>query len=135
MSESDNQVRSKLRGEWTDDGHRVVPHLDYDSVRLRVECPGEGCKAHAMACECEGSGCARCDHTGREPDVPEGFCWLRDMAPEYDFVEVFFVGGRVDLGADNRIVWKVDYDEWEWALRSQVQTPIDATYNLVSSDG
>ena len=45
---------------------------------------------------------------------------LRDMAPDFGFVEEFYVGTENDLYGDLRIVWKVCYDEWEWALRREV---------------
>lgn len=112
---------NRLHGNWTDDGHTVVPVLDYDSVRLRFECPGEGkCEANKMGCgDCEGSGCPTCDDTGLEKDVPEGFCWVRDMAPEWDFLEAFHTGGKVDLTGDTRILWIAAWDEWEWTLRKE----------------
>lgn len=118
------RVKSQLRGEWVDDGHRVVPVLDYDTIHLRVECPGDGCKADRMACAdcegCMGCECSHCHGTGLEPETPAGFCWLRDMAPELDFIECFSAHrGQVDLTGDTRIVYKTDYDEWEWALRSE----------------
>lgn len=114
-------VKSRLRGDWVDDGHRVVAQVDYDDVRLRIECPGDGCRADRMACGfCEGTaeGCTHCNETGVEPKV-SGFCWLRDMAPEFDFIEAFHVGSRDDVG-DGRIVYKIAYDEWEWVLRRHV---------------